>query len=289
MPLRPFLRAMVSPPMRMSPESGTSSMLMQRSMVDLPEPEAPRIEITSPSRALNETPLSTSSDPKLLRRLSTETAGAASEDASGDDKDATPLDMGGLQTRLDGRGAAQMRREPPFDGHDDARDDEVEDQVDQPGDDEDLDGAEGLRDQFGRKPRHLHHGDDRGERGCLHHEDDLAAVSGKRLTDRDRKDDSAVKQQARHAAGARRLDLVVRHRLQAAAEDLAGIGSGVEREGEDRAPVGLAEEGPQAPFLQDGAELPEAVIDQEDLHEQRRSAKHEDIGLQIGRASCRER
>src|SRR5690348_14799607 len=121
MPLRPFRRAIVSPPIRTSPESGTSSMLMQRSMVDLPEPEAPRIEITSPSRASSDTPLSTSSDPKLLRRLVTETAGAVWVD-----KDATPLDMGGLQTRLDGRGAAQMRREPPFDGHDDARDDEIE-------------------------------------------------------------------------------------------------------------------------------------------------------------------
>src|SRR3712207_1032973 len=116
MPLRPFFSPMVSPPMRISPESGTSSMLMQRRMVDLPEPEAPRIEITSPSWALSETPLRTSSDPKLLRRFCTDTAGAASEDASWDDKDATPLDMGGLQARLHGRGAAQMRREPPFDG-----------------------------------------------------------------------------------------------------------------------------------------------------------------------------
>ena len=154
-PLRLLFSAMVSPPMRISPESGTSSMLMQRSMVDLPEPEAPRIEMTSPSFALSDTPLSTSRVPKLLRRLLTETAAAASEDAGWGDKDATPLDMGGLQTRLDGRGAAQVRREPPFDGHDDARDDEVEDQIDQAGDDEDLDRAEGLRDQLRGKARSL--------------------------------------------------------------------------------------------------------------------------------------
>jgi hypothetical protein len=66
---------MASPPMRISPESGTSSMLMQRSIVDLPEPEAPRIEITSPVRAESDTPFSTSSEPKLLRRFCTETAG----------------------------------------------------------------------------------------------------------------------------------------------------------------------------------------------------------------------
>src|SRR5919107_4867278 len=165
MPLRPFLRPIVSPPMRMSPESGTSSMLMQRSMVDLPEPDAPRIEMTSPSFALSETPFSTSRLPKLLRRSLTETARAASEDADWVDKDATPLDMGGLQTRLDGRGAAQMRREPPFDGHDDAGDDEVQDQVDQARDDEDLDGTEGLRDQLGGQSGDFHHGDDRGQRG----------------------------------------------------------------------------------------------------------------------------
>src|SRR3954465_9446544 len=129
-PRRSFFSAITSPAIATSPPSGTSSMLMQRSMVDLPEPDAPRIEMTSPSFALSETPFSTSRFPKLLRRLLTETAEAASEDADWVDKDATPLDMCGLQTRLDGRGAAQMRREPPFDGHDDARDDEVENEVD---------------------------------------------------------------------------------------------------------------------------------------------------------------
>src|SRR5215217_9211616 len=237
MPLRPLFSAMVSPPMRMSPESGTSSMLMQRSMVDLPEPEAPRIEMTSPSLALSETPLSTSSEPKLLRRSRTEMAGAASEEAGTDDKDATPLDMGGLQTRLDGRGAAQMRREPPFDGHDDARDDEVENEVDQSRNDKDLDGAERLRDEFRGKPGHFHHRDDGSQRRGLHHENDLAAVSGEGLTDRDGEDDAAEEQEARHTAGPRRLNLVVRHRLQAATHDLAGIGCGVEGEGQHCAPV----------------------------------------------------
>lgn len=95
-----------------------------------------------------------------------------------DDKDATPLDMGGLQTRLDGRGAAQVRREPPFDGHDDAGDDEVQNEVDQAGDNEDLNCAEALRDQFGGQAGHFHHGDDRRERCRLHHQNDLAAIGG---------------------------------------------------------------------------------------------------------------
>src|SRR3954452_1067160 len=94
--------------MRISPESGTSSMLMQRSIVDLPEPDAPRIEITSPSRASSETPLRTSSEPKLLRRFRTETGRV-------DDKEGTPSDMGDhrqllvpggwIETERQGRGA----------------------------------------------------------------------------------------------------------------------------------------------------------------------------------------
>jgi len=44
---------------------------MQRRKVLLPEPEAPRIEITSPRRAASEMPLSTSRRPKLLRRSRT--------------------------------------------------------------------------------------------------------------------------------------------------------------------------------------------------------------------------
>ena len=54
---------------------------MQRSIVDLPEPEAPRIEITSPSAALSDTPFSTSSGPKRLRRSRIATAAGAGEGA----------------------------------------------------------------------------------------------------------------------------------------------------------------------------------------------------------------
>ena len=62
---------MLSPSTRMRPWSGTSSMLMQRNKVLLPEPLAPISEITSPSRAVRETPLRTSILPKRLCRRST--------------------------------------------------------------------------------------------------------------------------------------------------------------------------------------------------------------------------
>jgi hypothetical protein len=115
------------------------------------------------------------------------------------------------------------------------------------------------------------------ERRGLDHQDQLAAVGGECLPDRDREDDAAEEQEPRHAAGAGGLHLLMRHGLQAAADDLAGIGRRVERERENRAPIGLAEEAPEAPFLKRRAELTEAVIDEEDLDEERRAAEDEDI------------
>ncbi|MNH39260.1 hypothetical protein D3C79_1004020 [compost metagenome] len=62
----PFFAALSlssSPATRIWPWCGFSSRLMQRSRVDLPEPEDPRIEITSPSRAVSEIPLRISWSP----------------------------------------------------------------------------------------------------------------------------------------------------------------------------------------------------------------------------------
>jgi hypothetical protein len=66
--------------------------------------------------------------------------------------------------------------------------------------------------------------------------------------------------------------------LQGAAEDLGAVGGGVERQGQDGAEPWLAENLPQAYGLEGMPELAAAVIDQEDLGEQRRSAKEENIG-----------
>src|SRR6478752_2202104 len=274
MPRRVRLMPISSPPMRISPESGTSSILMQRSMVDLPEPDAPRIEITSPSFAESETPLRTSREPKLLRRLLTETACTVAVFKFG-----APLDMGSFQTWLDSGRASQMWGKPPFESHDDARDGEVEDQIDQASDHEDFHRAKGLRNQFGCKPGDLHHGDDGSKRRRFHHEDDLAAIGGQGLTHRDGKHDAAEKQKAGHSARLRGFHLLVRNGLETAANDLAGIGPGVQGESEDRAPIRFTEERPQAPFLQDRTKLPEPVVDQEDLHEQRCAAEDEHVGF----------
>src|SRR3546814_12867518 len=72
------------------------------------------------------------------------------------------------------------------------------------------------------------------------------------------------------------LDLAMGHALDAAAQDLRGVGRGVEGERQHGAEIRLAEIRPQAERFELGAELAAAVIDQEDLHqrsEERRVGK----------------
>ena len=76
----------------------------------------------------------------------------------------------------------------------------------------------------------------------------------------------------------RRLALAARHGGHRAAEDLGLVGGGVEREGEDAAEEGVAEEPPQADRLEEAAELAAAVVDEEELGEQRRAAEEGDVG-----------
>ena len=84
-------------------------------------------------------------------------------------------------------------------------------------------------------------------------------------------------EEARHAAGARRLDLLGGHGQQAAAEYFRRIAGRAERQRDDRAGEGIAQDRPEKAAA-DERELAEAVIDQEHLDQQRRAAEHEDIG-----------
>ena len=59
-----------SPLTRIRPLVGFSRQLMQRSSVDLPEPEPPMMATTSPSRAESDTPFSTCNWPNFLCRFS---------------------------------------------------------------------------------------------------------------------------------------------------------------------------------------------------------------------------
>src|SRR6185503_845817 len=71
LPRRSLTISMWSPCRWILPDVGISSRLMQRRKVLLPEPDAPRIEITSCSLAVREMPRSTSTVPKDLWMSST--------------------------------------------------------------------------------------------------------------------------------------------------------------------------------------------------------------------------
>src|SRR4051794_36117694 len=144
--------AIRSPPISTSPESGASSMLMQRSRVDLPEPEAPKIAITFPTFASSETPRNTSSVPKLLRRSRTETA----------ESDMRQL-KNAAQQRAHRAGAA--RADVPAPGPPVSRQSSGRDRS--PRTEEDLDRAISLGNQLVRDAGDLHQGDGGGERGRL--------------------------------------------------------------------------------------------------------------------------
>jgi hypothetical protein len=104
----------------------------------------------------------------------------------------------------------------------------------------------------------------------------IVAITRQGLTNGERQHDAAKQHHAMHAAGTSGLDLPVRYREQAAANDLTGIGSGVQGQGQDGAPIGLAQEWPEDTMAY-GGKLAEAIVDQEDLNQQRRTAEDEDI------------
>ncbi|MNT51232.1 hypothetical protein D3C72_1881900 [compost metagenome] len=66
-----------------------------------------------------------------------------------------------------------------------------------------------------------------------------------------------------------------------AGEDLGGVGGGVQRERQDGADVGLAQVFPR-PAVAHPVELRQAVVDDEQLHQQRGAAEH--VGVQPHRA-----
>ena len=75
----------------------------------------------------------------------------------------------------------------------------------------------------------------------------------------------------------------MRHRADRPPQDLGLIGGSVEREGEQGAEEGVAEEPPQADRIEERPELAAAVVDEEELGEERRSA--EEIDIAEGRAA----
>ena len=83
--------------------------------------------------------------------------------------------------------------------------------------------------------------------------------------------------QPRHAAGARRLDRAVRHGDERAAEDLGLIACGAKPERQHAATERVAQDRPDD-AVTDGRERSEAVVDDEELDQQRGAAEDRDIG-----------
>jgi hypothetical protein len=75
------------------------------------------------------------------------------------------------------------------------------------------------------------------------------------------------------------LVLAAADALDGAAQDLGLVGGGVEREGEQRAIPGIAEEHPEPDRLKLIAEGAEAIVDQEKLRDQRCAAEEVDIAI----------
>src|SRR3546814_7992132 len=86
---------------------------------------------------------------------------------------------------------------------------------------------------------------------------DLGAAEGARLGD------AAIGLELRHAAGARRLDLAIGRAGDGAADDFRGVGAGVQREGDQRIPVGALQELEALTQLDHELQLAEAVVEQE--------------------------
>src|SRR6516225_8955675 len=128
----------VSPATVTTPESGVSSRLMQRRNVLLPEPDEPRIEITSPSLAVSEIPFRTSSRPKLLCIFSTVSAGVSAD----------------IRGPLSGTPWPQVRRQAPLQCQEPRADHIVDDEIDRAGKDERQIGDEGV---VADLERHAHH------------------------------------------------------------------------------------------------------------------------------------
>src|SRR5208337_3147487 len=112
---------------------------MQRRKVLLPEPDDPRIEITSPSLAVSEMPFSTSSEPKRLRMSLTVRAGVSA----------------GMLRSPSARPRAQVRRQAPLEPEERGADDIVDGEVDRACKDQRQVGDERVVADFQRHAQHV--------------------------------------------------------------------------------------------------------------------------------------
>src|ERR1700722_6916216 len=97
------------------------------------------------------------------------------------------------------------------------------------------------------------------------------------MPERDWKEDSPKHEKPGHAAGSRRFDLSVWHRKKRAAKNFGLVGGGAKRERQHGAIEGVAQESPCETGAHRG-QRSEAIIDDEELDQERRATKDHDIG-----------
>ena len=130
-----------------------------------------------------------------------------------------------------------------------------------------LEGAEGARLEHVRLEGQVAHGDLRDDGGFEHHDDDLAGQRRKDDLERLRQHDLHEHLHRVQAERARRLLLALRHRVEARADDLGGVGRHVQRHGEDGG----------GDRIEPDPEARQAEVDEEELHQERRVPDQLDI------------
>src|SRR3712207_1619228 len=227
------------------PEVGSSSRLMHRNIVLLPEPERPKTTTTSPGAMSREMSFNTSFCPNLLQMLWRLTI------------DPLLMPMRALPDVSRIHPPLELRLEVGKD----ARDDPVDDR----GDDEGLQAVEVLAADLGGPEEELLGTDEPHERRVLDHRDELVAGRGDDHANRLGQHDPAGGLHPRHAERVRGLSLPVPHGEDPGAEDLGQVGAVVEPERQHPRGNRAEDEDPPQGLGGIGRELRERQVDKEDL------------------------
>ncbi len=265
------------------PPVGCSSLLMHRSIVDLPDPDGPRMTTTSPVATSRSTPLRTSSVPKDLRSPWMRTIGPLIEaaharlvvlcdgdggpgpigvDAPGERAEEQAPSAFGLLGGLAslGDGELGLQRPHPVDQRD------GDDQVVHGGHHEGRE-AGSPRHQVVRVHHQFEHSDRRQKRGVLEQQDEFGGHRRQDALDRLRDDHVPHRLPVGHPERRRSLELSLVDRLDPGAEDLGQVGRAVQGEDYDAA-------GEPAHVDAGDGQADEHDVD---LQQQRRAAHHVDV------------